>query len=226
LFFIDTSRTTFENVLSYELSNSTPVFDADRLGIDDRCAPVFYASQPGGHAYSIVGQQTLFSAALLECLNGAAAVPASLQTSNDTSSDLDSLSWEITVSSLIDGLGDVLARRRAEKSAEYEKHNVKQEYTVGGVVRDAVIRKLDGAPTVPVYFDFEAGEQTAEAERIEFVNDLDDTVATFDPKVQGSSIQLQLPAGLYRAVMSIGSTRRRTRIRLVKPPREIWKARF
>jgi hypothetical protein len=72
LFFIDSSRTNFE-LKKYERDNPTPIFDAALLGIDDRCAPVFYASRPGGRAYAIRGEQTLFSGALLDCLDGAAA---------------------------------------------------------------------------------------------------------------------------------------------------------
>jgi hypothetical protein len=224
LFFIDSSRTSFENVMRYELANPTPVFDAEFLGIDDRCAPVFYASQPGAHAYSIKGQQTLFSAALLECLSGAAAVPAPASSGED-----DFPLWEVTVSSLIDGLDEVLTRRRAEKKAEYDRFNVKQEYAVGGVVRDAVIHRLAEPPVVPVQFHINTKAPAGQI-RIHIMDDsdnvvwkYDDVVATLSP--DGFETQLELSAGYYRAAIWVESTRLTTRTRLVKPPRCDWTVR-
>ena len=236
LFFIDCSRTRFENVLSYQLLNPTPtpVFDAELLGIDDRCAPVFYASQPGAHAYSIKGKQTLFSAALLECLSGAAAVPAPVVFSPENSVDPgqsieftdDVQSWEVTVSSLIDGLDEVLTRRRAEKKAEYDKFRVNQEYAVSGVVKDAVITRLNRPPVVPVQFEIEVSKASAGAERIEIIDDFDQVAEELTPVTSGTQPKiLHLPAGYYRAAIWNGSTRRMTRTMLVKPPNFVWRVR-
>jgi hypothetical protein len=224
LFFIDSSRTSLEEAPSRELSNPTSVFDAQFLGVDDRCAPVFYSSQPGGQAFSVKGQQTLFSSALLECLNGAAAVPAPSHPGDETETDSDQMAWQVTISSLIDELDEVLRQRRREKAAEYEKYGVKQEYTVGGVVRDAVIHKLDKPPDVPVSFQFETFGSP-----VEIRDECDQVVTKFTPEENGPNLQITLPAGFYRAVILNADSEvlahRPRRTKLVMPPQFEWKVR-
>jgi len=216
LFFIDSSRTDFTGALRHELANSTPVFDATVLGIDDRCAPIFYASQSGGRAFGIKGEQSLFSAALLKCLDGAAAVPAA----SSSQPDSDHLEWEVTTSSLIDGLDSTLRAEKRAKNEEFARSNVTPEYAVGGVVRDALIHRLEQPPSVAVSLQSEILGAP-----IDILNEFDDVVTTVTPK-DHTPIEITLPAGFYRAVVRDGApdaARRPRRTKLVKPARYEWK---
>ncbi len=217
LFFVDASRTTLPGVHEYELANPTPVFDAKLLGIDDRCAPIFYAAQPGGQAYAQKGQQSLFSAALIDCLNGAAAIQG-------TDADCE-VRWVVTISSLIEGIQKLIAHRSDENKPLYEKNKITQTYSVSGVAKDAAIHWLDKAPSVNVTFEIEgANGNTA----VDIINEMNEVVVRLAPSSTLHRETKILPAGLYRAqfkssVQNNPEGRVSNRARLVLPPGFNWK---
>ena len=154
----------------------------------------------------------------VECLSGAAAVPAMSALDEDVDASADGLVWEVTVSSLIDGLDEVLARRRDEKRAEYDKYKVNQRYVIGGVVRGRTICRLVETPEVSVEFQVVGSETRIGPLRVEVLNDVDQVVATIVPDGLPYSERVELRAGYYRAVLIDGGSRTATRTRLVKPP--------
>jgi hypothetical protein len=217
LFFVDSSRTPLPDLQSFELRNTTPVFDAVPLGLDERRASVFYASQAGGRAYAVRGQQTLFSGALLECLNGAAAVPAPV----DSSDDRD---WVVTTHSLINALGQVLRRL----NTDMQKYNVRQTFEVGGLVRDAVVVRLDGPPVVPVRIEIDPPE-VAPRTVITIQDETGKPIKTLTPPREGGPVSVDLTAGVYlleaKTAPPAPGPMVVTRVRLIKPPRVEWKVR-
>src|SRR5258706_503636 len=72
LYFVDACRITPQEFRQFERMPTYGVFDAEVNDVDDRKAPIFYAAIPGTAAVGRSGKQSLFSDALLQCLEGAA----------------------------------------------------------------------------------------------------------------------------------------------------------
>lgn len=128
LYFIDTSRTVVSNE-RYQLSRPTMVFDEFSSNPDDRSAIIFYATGPGQNAWARPDHVSVFTEALLRCLDGEAAVPL----------DNSFQRWGVTVNSLIQGLHRVMSD--ASKGLPHT-----QTAVVGGLVRDREIRHMDSPP--------------------------------------------------------------------------------
>lgn len=212
IYFIDTDRTIPEQLKHYELANTTSVFDAERLDLDDRRATIFHAATSGGPAYSVKGGQSLFSKALLKCLGGEAAVPVEQDAEGN-------LGWHVSIHSLADKLGPALSELT-------EKYGIKQFYEVAGIVRDWSIYYLDEAPQVDVSIEIEPAE-AAPFTRVTIVNESGESIELPEPPVP-NPYQLHLPAGFYRIGATItdsgsGYVDRSPRIHLVMPPRVVWK---
>src|SRR5262249_21220534 len=127
------------DISPYELQNVTGVFDAVPVGMDQRRAVVFHSAVPGQPAYGVSGKSTFFCQALLDGLSGAAA-------ERTQSDDQEQPVWNVTINSLIKGLGAVL-EGVLEK---YEMPEVHPKFEVGGLVQDATLLRLSEAPEVIV----------------------------------------------------------------------------
>src|SRR2546425_696106 len=137
LYFIDTDRILLsESFPSFGQMNTTAVFDAVPLGIDERDAVIFYATSSGNPAYAYIGNLTMFSYALLKCLEGAAAVPREEDQEGG-------LRWVVSVSSLMSSLGSVL-RDLSQVTG------IKQMFEAGGQIRDSIVCYLDSPPPVEI----------------------------------------------------------------------------
>jgi hypothetical protein len=192
LYFIDTSRTYEFSSERYQLSNPTRIFDEYRAGPDDRSAVVFYATQPGGPSYTVHGEKmSLFTTALLRCLDGEAA------TAIDASQPVR---WGVTINSLIQGL-DRLTKSLNETWGSGRLPM--QVPVVGGLVRDHVIRYLKETPLAAVKVHLEQSALFSEL----WVENSDGHLVyktSVDPKAE---VQLALPSGFYviRATTADGS---------------------
>jgi Caspase domain len=182
LYFIDTNRAYERSSERYQLSNPTMIFDEYRAGPDDRSAVVFYATQPGSPAYAMAGEKiSLFTTALLRCLNGEAA------TAIDPSPPVR---WGVTINSLIQGLN------RLTKSLSDTwgiGHLPTQAPVVGGLVRDHIIRFLNEIPIAAVKVRLEQATPFSDL----WVENSDGHVvykASVDSK---DGVQLELPSGFY-----------------------------
>jgi hypothetical protein len=106
--------------------------------VDDRKMAVFRATEPGASAYSIPRLQTVFSKALIECLNGGAGFELP-----DCFDDNYDPRWCVTSGSL-------------HVAFEYHLHNIKKKFGPHRkVIADrlngnAIIGWLDGKPNVDV----------------------------------------------------------------------------
>jgi hypothetical protein len=78
LYFIDACRMPPLYSSNLELEPAQSVFDAakltdeesDEVVVDDRDAPLFHTTLPGAESFGLNGQQSLFSQALITCLDG------------------------------------------------------------------------------------------------------------------------------------------------------------
>jgi hypothetical protein len=88
------------------------VFDVESVTPDDRSAPIFCAVIPGRRATAARSDQTLFSRALIACLNGTAA--------ERISGDGGSIRWQVSVNSLKDALEREVAALNHQLGAQQE----------------------------------------------------------------------------------------------------------
>lgn len=71
-YVVDTCRLQPEQLKEFEAPKARDVFDRELSGKDDRCCPTFYAAVSNHAAHAIPGGQTLFSKAIIDCLEGEA----------------------------------------------------------------------------------------------------------------------------------------------------------
>jgi hypothetical protein len=134
LYIVDACRVRPEAFAQFETTAPPAVLEIPLEGQDDRCAPVFFSAIPNMPANAVPGGLTIFTSALIDCLNGAAG---------DAVDDpvTGGARWHVTVSSLIQRLPlklDTLARI----------HGGIHRFVVGGLVRDAVVHELSEPPMV------------------------------------------------------------------------------
>ncbi len=144
LYFIDCCRNHPSALNRYEqpiqIANVLDVWLSNEKFPDRRVAPTFYAAAPGSKARGISRKQTLFSLALLECLEGAAADFAIVDSEDEKER------WHIDVLRL----GDVLNTRVDELSRKYQT----EQYMVsGGSWRKAVVCFVNDTPQVEIMFN-------------------------------------------------------------------------
>ena len=210
LFVFDASRVAVPPKLELQWARATPVFDADPPLIDDRAAVTLFSAPPGGAALSQKRGGSLFSQALLRCLDGAAATRIDAD---------DGPRWVITVSSLVEGL-----QREVERLSDSIDRKVAFDF--GGSLRDATLLELSEAPSVELQITIEPHD-AAEATRIE-LTDEEGTLAWGEgPPLSGNPVVAHMRAGLYRLSVSVEPARAdlmapTVRWRPVMPPVVRW----
>jgi hypothetical protein len=75
LYFVDACRVPPKELKKYSFPNVGDILGVELGGEDRRSAPIFYATVSNTKAYAKSGEQTLFSEALIDCLNGDAVKP-------------------------------------------------------------------------------------------------------------------------------------------------------
>lgn len=151
-YFVDACRNMPPGLTTFEDLKVSPVFDVVRSGIDDRRAPIFFASLPDGKAQAVRGEQTLFSLALRRCLAGRAAFPPDQSAQGRARNE-----WYVSTQSLAQGFRSVLG----EVNRQYQGD---QRWTMDGSGEDAVLCFLPGAPTVPLQIEVDPAEAVASTE--------------------------------------------------------------
>jgi hypothetical protein len=209
-YFIDTGRRYNIPLPEFERRNTTAVFDADLATIDDRKAGVFYASIAGERTESFVDWQTLFSAALMDCLNGAAATVIGER--EDGTQD-----WGITLYSLAENLPTVVA--------SWSEHNrVQQRVDAGGSLGPGLLCRMDEPPEVQVSLHLEPEEALSHAQ---IAIDNADGIRVWNGPAQPKHV-LTLPAGLYHVQVSFDAAApwsNRMSFKNATPSAATWKVR-
>ena len=183
-YFVDACRNVPDEIGLYGGLNPTDVFTTQIGGRDDRKAPAFYATIPGAKAYALRGEQTVFSRALLRCLDVAADEP-----------DEDGR-WPVTAWTL-----NRVLRQHFDAMDPYERAG--QQYSVGRF-DDAVIQYLDEPPPVDISVTVTPEEalQTAELNVLDQRGRPKEQIPTPLPE---HPYHLSLGAGLYSLEANITS---------------------
>jgi hypothetical protein len=134
LFFVDACRVMPKEFTNFERMSVPDLWNIELAGTDFRRAPIFYAARSGQGGAGIRDVGTIFSEALVNCLEGGAAQL------DDTNGQAD---WRISIYSLTQAM-------RAKVSQLNAVHRGNQEFTVDGDSGDTVLRRFAAAPRVPV----------------------------------------------------------------------------
>lgn len=207
LYFVDACRDFLTSFRNYEPDDATQVFRVQLTGEDRRRAPIFFAAAPGTRAYARIGEQTLFSQALLECLSNDAA-------------DFKELNGQERWCVSVHSLSEALTQRIADLN---ELEGADQEIVVGGLGQEAVISYLDGAPSVRVVLEVEPPE-AMQVTRLEVLDDQGGPGPQLPFPLEPHPYSCTWPAGFYtiHATISPPDARyvdRPGRARPVMPPR-------
>jgi hypothetical protein len=204
LWFVDACRVFPSAFRNFETLNAGNVFEVELSKRDRRCAPIYFGAGPGGEAYALAGDQTLFSRALLDSLDRCGG--RLLEGRNR---------WVVTVDSLLQGMRAAIKRLNAEKGLD-------QELWDGGQMEDYARRIADLAdiPEVDV--------------RLELVPTAGGVSLSFsDPGGQPVSVPDPLNPNPFECRWTAGSYQVRTQPQLpevdrlmpVRPPEFEWQAR-
>jgi len=116
--YVDACRVLPSAFKRFETLTARAVFEVDESDYDDRCAPIYFGSAPGGFAYTVENETSIFGDALLQCLRGRAG------------SKLNAGTWAVTVGSLTSALPVVVGELNL-------KHRATQAVAAGGITSDA-----------------------------------------------------------------------------------------
>jgi len=214
LYFIDACRIRPQAFQKYEELPTGALWDVPVLAVDDeRVIPIFYTAKPGRMSFGIRGNQTIFSRALLQCLNGGAAVRQD--------GDGDQPSWQISAHSLINAIGSHIdAINRAVRG--------NQECQADGLGRDVPLCRLDGPPPVRVLLVVDPTEAHSLA-RVTVINEKDQTVLGPDFLLKPHPYSDRIPAGNYTLSARIEPQTPGYRdgkwLVLANPPESLWRVR-
>jgi hypothetical protein len=214
IYFVDACRIAPSEFRDYQWQNVPDLWPVELAGRDDRSAPIFFAAIPGSRAYGLPGQQTLFSKALLACLNDAGAQAL------DEEDTWGEAKWGVTVYSLNRALTLLITKLNEDLGGD-------QDYVLSGLVKDAVLRYLDGPPDVDVRLEINPTDALPFV-RLEVTDPENRAVWHLEP-VDPHPYEDRLQAGFYWINASINPPKPpyRDRIRLlreVKPPHWSFKA--
>jgi hypothetical protein len=179
-----------------------PLYVADR-----RCAPIWFSAAPGTKALGQAGSGTLFTQALLRCLDSFAARSPTATRSH----------WHVTTTSLLEAMEQAVS----EMAAEYD---LRQTVVAGGLMRSAVFHVLASAPLVElsIYLEPAAAGPYALADL------WDSSGAPIWRRERFTSNLLagQIPAGIYTLDIDVDPATARFKPRerislVVEPPRTL-----
>jgi hypothetical protein len=181
LYFVDACRTPASDLRQFEWEEVPKIWSIPNSGVDTRAYPIYYAAVPGATAYALPEKQTLFSMALVDCLDRLGGVGPE---GNDPR-------WRVTSLSLNDSLEEAIAT----VNETYSHLHPDQTYAPGGQARKVTITYLTQPPEVEVELtldpDSAAPFYTLEIEDRDF-----NVVLTREP-IGAVPLRERLPAGLY-----------------------------
>lgn len=212
-YFVDACRIGPGTFNAYEWLNVPDVWGVEKSGRDDRVAPIYFAAIPGTKAYALKEQQTIFSEALIHCLNGTAG--EAMEEDPD-----GKVNWRVTVHSL----NRALTAQMAELN---ERYGADQDYAPGGILKDTTICRLKQPPQVEISLEIEPAAAAQYASLL--VTDYKNGAAWTMPPPVTTPSQRSLDAGLYNFQVKINPPTPPytdfVRTRSVMPPRHTVKAR-
>jgi hypothetical protein len=207
LYFIDACRDFLKAFKNHEPDDTTAVFRVQLSTGDTRCAPIFFAAVPGTKAYSIIGEQSLFSKALVDCLTNDAGDFHEVEGEDK---------WWVSVHTL----GEALTMRLGDLN---DRFNADQQVVTGGLVKDAIIHYLDQPPSVRVVLEVDPQDALG-LTRLEVLDDAGDPLPALPVPLNPHPYETTWPAGFYTINAQINPPDPRFidrpgRVRPVLPPR-------
>ena len=181
LYFVDACRSTVPQLPDLEWDSVRKIWRTPPVGADDRTFPIFFGAIPGAAANAIPEKQTLFSMALIDCLNRLGAV-------GPEGADAR---WRVTSHSLNDAL-EVAIRQLNKK---YEHLGATQGFSPEGQSKRIVLAYLNEPPEVEIEFKIDP-TQAVQFFGIEIFDRLNRPVKTITP-VAPHPHRDRLRAGLY-----------------------------
>ncbi|MGX9118886.1 hypothetical protein ACWTU6_19800 [Mesorhizobium sp. BHbsci] len=184
-YFVDACRNLPPANLSLENVRAGDVFQVHASGLDDRRAPIFFASPPDGKAQAVPRVQTLFSIALLRCLAGRAAFPPDRMANGRAANH-----WYVSTQSIAQGLPIMLEEVNREYGGQ-------QSWTMDGGGNDAVLTHLSGTPIVPLQIEVDPeralGSTTVDLK----LGGAPAVLAQFRSNRDSHPFRRDVPAGIY-----------------------------
>ena len=151
VYFFDACRLTAKKIRDLEKAPVGALWDVDPVGVDERNVAAFRTAAPGRASFGVKGLQTIFSLALMDCLEGGAA---EIYRQDPVHGDI----WGVSCSSLSTHVRDHLDRLNAQ-------HGTKQGFAVDELRgKEVFLHVLDQPPDVDVVLRLvprDPAEQTA-----------------------------------------------------------------
>jgi hypothetical protein len=181
------------------------VWDDDPpTGVDNRSAPLF-APVSGASAFERPGKETLFTQAIMKCLEGVAGVSVDPP-------DGGAPKWAVTVFSLSEAL-------TYETDELKRTEGIELLWAPQGQPRNMTLHYLDGPPSVDVSVEVTPAEAVPLV-RLRVLDQASATVVYDRQPVRPHPDTITLPAGRYRVEASVnGATKFTASDCLVRPPR-------
>jgi hypothetical protein len=183
LYFFDACRMRPDKLAEFAKVETSPVFEDALAGSDDRCSPIFFGAISNQAAQAVPGDQTLFSRAVLECLQGDAAQAVGETAAGD-------VQWGVTVKSL----GSTLENGKLDRLNR--DHQADQTYLPGGAFKDGLICRLKGAPEIRVRLELIPPE-ACQFGRLRLIRKDDGQVYEAPRPIVPHPYEHTVPAGMY-----------------------------
>lgn len=183
IYIIDACRTRPPGFSIFRRHNVPDLWSVELGGIDNRQSALFSAAIPGTEAMALDLEQTLFSRALISCLDRDAVRPlAELDANGDPI-------YGVTVFTLDEALRSALAELN-------QKHHTHQLHSLAGRVSNFPLHYIAGRPDVEVVVEIDPADAVP---YVQFeVNDADDA-DIWEPSNTGPyPYRKKLQAGFYR----------------------------
>lgn len=187
LYFIDACRVRPDKFSEFDKMGTTDVFDVSLASRDDRCSPIFYAAISNQAAAAVPGQQTLFSRAILECLDGEAGESLAEGPGGE-------VRWGVTVNSLNEQLH---SSKIDQLNRDFQSD---QTYAPGGQFRPGTICGLNQPPKVRFRLEVIPSE-ASQFSRITLSQPAGGAVHDVPPPI-AHPYEQELPGGIYRLEIS------------------------
>jgi hypothetical protein len=146
-----------------------------------RTAPVLHTATDGSSSFGMSGEQSVFSDALLRCLNGSAA------RENGEHED-GRLRWTVSLTSLLQGLAIEIADSN-------DAWNTAQTFESSGIRDDLVLREVDPPPAAEISVSI-LPEKACALAALEVLDELEEPRQNVAP-VEPNPFVATLPAGYY-----------------------------
>ena len=211
LYFLDACRISSRAFSKYETNHASVLWDVPVLNRvrDDRSKLIAYTTVEGDRAFGLKGRQTIFSTALIECLENAAAEPL----------DCARTKWAVSDQSL-------LRQLQAQIDVINQRYGSDQNVVIESVgPRKLLLNRLEGPPLVNLELQV-LPSAALDCAQVSVLNCYEESVFNLAAPVTPHPFTSQLPGGLYRVTAQMSTQGNKwmpyTQLLDASPPRAVW----